>query len=218
MPDRATHELALQLDGWRDARYPTRHRTRAAAAWNAASAAAKLEPVLVPPGQQARVGAAWRALREEGGTLLLVGTRGVGKTQLATSLGLALAANGLLGTRGRSPSQSYHVLGELFRAEKRTFAREPGASSAASPLDLAAKADLLVLDEVHVRHESAWEDIELTLLFDRRYQDMRRTILIANLTPDQAREKLGSSVWSRIVETGVVLECDWPSFRKGAGA
>lgn len=147
--------------------------------------------------------------------MLLLGKRGVGKTQLAVSLGLACAATGLLATeKRRTPTtQRYYVLGELFRAEKRTFSREH-SSGARTPLEEAAKVDLLVLDEVHVRHESAWEDIELTLLFDRRYQDLRRTILIANLEVADARERLGSSIWSRITETGVVLECDWPSFRR----
>ena len=163
-------------------------------------------------GQQAAAReSAWRALQEPDGCVLLLGPRGVGKTQLAIELSLQAARKGLTRFPG---SQMYRVLAELFRDEKRTFGASEGQR--VTPIDRASDVGLLVLDEIQERFESAWEDRELTMLFDRRYRDMRRTILLANLTVVDAPKRLPASMWSRIVECGVVIECNWPSFRGGA--
>lgn len=130
---------------------------------------------------------------------------------LATELALQASRKGLDRFNG---SQSYRVLGELFRDEKRTFGGQE--SRAASPIDTASAVELLVLDEIQERFETAWEDRELTMLFDRRYRELKRTILIGNLALKDAPQKLPASMWSRMVECALVLECDWPSYRSGA--
>jgi DNA replication protein DnaC len=140
--------------------------------------------------------------------VVLLGPRGTGKTQLATELALQAARRGLDRFDG---GQAYHVLGELFREEKRTFGGEARAST---PIDSASAVELLVLDEIQERFETDWEDRELTMLIDRRYREMRRTILIGNLALKDAPQKLPASMWSRLVECATVLECDWPSFRR----
>ncbi len=153
-------------------------------------------------------GRAWTALQARGGCVVLLGPRGTGKTQLAIELALQAARRGLDRFEG---NQAYRVLGELFRDEKRTFGgSEPRTSS---PIDTASAVELLVLDEIQERFETDWEDRELTMLFDRRYREMRRTILIGNIALKDAPQKLPASMWSRMVESALVLECDWPSFR-----
>ena len=42
---------------------------------------------------------------------------------------------------------------------------------------------------------------------------MKSTILISNLMPDAMQKFVGPSIWSRITETGMLLSCDWTSFR-----
>lgn len=154
-----------------------------------------------------RLELAYGKIKADGGTLLLLGQRGTGKTQIALEMSRRIAFDQVL----NPPEQRYRVLAELFAEEKRSWKQEERGGP--EPLRKAANVPLLILDEIQERSESAWEDTELTLLFDRRYQNMLRTILIANLTADGAREKLPSSMWSRIIETGTILECDWPSFR-----
>lgn len=156
---------------------------------------------------------AWMALQPRGGCVVLLGPRGTGKTQLAVELALQAARRGLERFSG---AQMYRVLGELFRDEKRTFGEREVRTL--SPIDAASAVELLVLDEIQERFESAWEDRELTMLFDRRYRELKRTILIGNLTVADAPKKLPASMWSRLVECALVLECDWPSFRSAAGA
>lgn len=154
---------------------------------------------------------AWKALQARGGCVVLLGPRGTGKTQLAIELALQAARRGLERFEG---GQMYRVLGELFRDEKRTFGGSEVRTN--TPIDLASAAELLVLDEIQERFETDWEDRELTMLFDRRYRELRRTILIANLTLQDAAKKLPASMWSRLIECSLVLECNWPSFRGGA--
>lgn len=142
----------------------------------------------------------------------MLGPRGTGKTQFAVELGLRLATCEVLAPpHGRRISQKYRVLGELFAEEKASWRSDD--KDACGPLRRTADDALLVLDEIQERTESSWEDTELTMLFDRRYQDMQRTVLIANLDLAGFRAKMPGSIYSRIVETGLVVECDWPSFR-----
>jgi DNA replication protein DnaC len=197
------------MDKWAAAGFPLRHREKLEDAAKA--------PRSTPDGWHversgpARVArdAAWRALQPRGGCVVLLGRRGTGKTQLAVELALQAARLGLDRFEG---GQTYHVLNELFRAEKRTFGgdRETPRST---PIDAASAVEMLVLDEIQERFESEWEDRELTMLFDRRYREVRRTILIGNLSLKDAPTRLPASMWSRLVECAVVLECAWPSFR-----
>ena len=61
---------------------------------------------------------------------------------------------------------------------------------------------LLVIDEIQQRSESTWENNLLTHIIDRRYDAMRATIIIGNLTPAELGEQLGESITSRMTETG----------------
>lgn len=207
---RARQDQTQRLYAWDSAGHPTRHRERL----EEASRANKGKPSewhleRTGPSLAAR-DAAWRTLQPRGGCVVLLGTRGTGKTQLAVELALQAARKGLDRFHG---GQAYHVLSELFRAEKRTFGRDADAPRT-SPLDTASSVELLVLDEIQERFESEWEDRELTMLFDRRYREVRRTILVGNLALKDAPSKLPASIWSRLVECAVVLECNWPSFRR----
>lgn len=161
---------------------------------------------------------AFKALQQEGGSVLLVGPRGTGKTQLALELVARMCLDCLL----PEPKEMAHVLGvrpfiaywvfeELLAAEKAGWNQKGGILE--EPIKSASMAELLVLDEVQERGEGAWEDRQFTVLFDKRYREMRRTIMIANLEPGALDGRLPASILSRMSEIGVVVECRWPSFR-----
>lgn len=201
--------FASRVDAWKRAGFPRRQVELLERRGVELGRDAKDRMLLdIPEAGRAKCEAAWGALEDRGGCVLLLGPRGTGKTALAADLALRAARSGLI---DESATQQYAVLGELFREEKRGFSSE--IERRQSPLDLAARVDLLVLDDIHERFESVWEDREFVLLFDRRYREMRRTILCANFTLHDAQSKIPGNVWSRIVETGVAVECDWPSFR-----
>lgn len=143
---------------------------------------------------------------EKGNGLLvaLVGRRGAGKTQIAMEL---MRANTL-----RQKSALYVSTTEWFMAIKSTYKK--GADQ--TEIDIIKqyrKPNLLILDEYGRRSDTEWENNLLFELLDKRYSDMNSTIIISNQKHQELMESLGSSLGSRLTETGGVVECEWPSWR-----
>lgn len=139
---------------------------------------------------------------EDGGIVALIGPRGTGKTRLA-----AEALRNLAPEKG-----SYTTAMGLFLRIRASF----GKTSRESESDIVsemATTQLLILDEVQERGNTAWEDRILTHILDRRYGAMAPTIVIANLTEAALVDCLGDSIISRLTETGGILEIDGPSHR-----
>ena len=76
-----------------------------------------------------------------------------------------------------------------------------------------SKCRLLIIDEVQERGNTAWEDRILTHIIDKRYSDLKPTIVIANLTADALAAGLGESIVSRMQETGGIIEVTGESHR-----
>lgn len=72
---------------------------------------------------------------------------------------------------------------------------------------------LLVIDEVQVRDSGKdWQDNELITLIDRRYREreLKSTLLMANLEPNELQDNLGGSIWRRLIETGgQPIDANW---------
>ena len=155
---------------------------------------------------------AYHALLQEGSCVVLVGPRGTGKTQLATELGMSMS-------RDLQLTQRYTTLSGLLQDEKDSWNKPPELDSfnrPTSPLKKAQSVGLLVLDEIQEVASTDWAMAQLIHLFDARYGDMKRTILISNKMPDAMEKFVGPSVWSRVTETGLLVLCGgdgWPSFR-----
>lgn len=157
-----------------------------------------------------------RRLLGTGSTILILGERGTGKTQLATLL--AWTAQEEVGFKVRQTTAMpdvtrYSTAMDLFVTVRGTYDADTKTSEREA-INRFTKPQLLVVDEVQERGRSDWENRLLTLMVDRRYADMKDTILIANLTPDQAARELGPSIWSRLSENGFLIVADWPSFRE----
>lgn len=155
----------------------------------------------------------------------LIGIRGTGKTQIGVDLIRGVceaeaekpkrqgsydtpAPEG--GWRRETPARYVKAI-SLF-VELRSAFRDggPGEEAAIAPF---CAVPLLVIDEIHERGNTAWEDRMLVHIVDRRYDAMLDTVLIGNVAPDQLQAQLGDSIVSRIQECGRVITCDWPSFR-----
>jgi DNA replication protein DnaC len=135
---------------------------------------------------------------------LLAGTRGNGKTQLATYLAYQRrVAHG-------KPAGRYIKALNLFEALKESWGSRKTEDSILRPY---RSAGLLVIDEIHERGESDWENRKLVNLLDHRYDRMLVTILLGNIEAGRAEAELSPSIISRMKETGGVIECDWPSYR-----
>ena len=139
--------------------------------------------------------------------LILLGPRGTGKTQAAVEMALDLDCH--MNSIDRGVSHMYATLSELFNNEKASW----NDSNKASPIKKAKNADLLVLDEIQEVVASDWERQALTLLVDERYRDMKRTVMIGNLTKDGLNEFFSKSISSRLKETGTIIEMAGKRYR-----
>jgi len=92
----------------------------------------------------------------------------------------------------------------------------PDKPSEGEVIDKLVDAAFLVIDEAHVRGESVYEDNKLTHIIDERYDAMRPTMLITNLSNKDFAAQLSPSILSRIEEIGGGIECNWESYRKQA--
>ena len=140
------------------------------------------------------------------GTLVaLIGPRGTGKTQLAVELIRRHVAD------SDKPWPVYARAIEIFMWLRESFG--PANRTEAEAVRAFTAPKLLVIDEAHERGGSDWENRLLTYIIDVRYAEMRDTILVSNETLAGFKAAIGSSIYSRLTETGGVIVCDWPSFR-----
>ena len=136
--------------------------------------------------------------------LLLAGTRGNGKTQLATYLAYHRRL-----THGLTAGKYIKAL-DLFEALKETWSNRSSEDSVMRPY---RQCGMLVIDEIHERGESEWETRKLVNLIDHRYDRMLVTLLVGNIAPNEVTARLSPSIVSRMKETGGIINCDWPSYR-----
>jgi len=148
------------------------------------------------------------------GILVLSGDNGPGKTHLASA-----AVNGFCDAGRRA---YYCRAIDFYRQLKSTFG-QPGRTAE----DLVRRFEtyeLLVIDEIEVRSESAWENNELRSLLDARYARCVATVLITNKTAAELNGNgegttpyLSRALRDRIRHGGSILECRWRSLRAAAG-
>jgi DNA replication protein DnaC len=159
---------------------------------------------------------------QDNGIVALIGSRGAGKTQMAWQIAKSVTLANITTQRKRDgfsmvadrPS-IYSTAMDVFIDIKSTYS--PKAKMTERELmDTYESAALLVIDEINVSTGTPFEDLKITHIMDMRYKAMRPSIIIGNLTMDQLNDRLGPSVVARIVETGTVIECKWPSFRTTA--
>ena len=139
---------------------------------------------------------------ESNGILILSGKRGPGKTRMAAELALY------------QKNSRYRTAMRFFLEIRESF-RKDSAVSELETIKSLTRTELLVLDELQERGDTAFEDRLLTHLIDARYAENKPTILIANLTRKELTASLGASIVSRIHENGDIIECGWASFRGG---
>ena len=139
-----------------------------------------------------------------GESVVLIGVRGTGKTQLAVTIAHQWCMK-------QQRSALYRRFADLFGEFKSNVYGD--GEGEFSWMRRHARLGLLILDEAQESYGSDTESRILTRVFDHRYAAGLSTILIANLTRDAMAEKLGPSIVSRLKESGRTIECNWTSFR-----
>jgi DNA replication protein DnaC len=171
----------------------------------------------------------WRAayhraleIAQSGGIVVAWGQRGTGKTQIAYEIAthgvfhdayFPLAYRDGFSMPIKARPCVYVKAMDIFMRMKNGFSRKDQPSE----LDIVeslVQAAFIVIDEAHVRGETKYEDDKLTHIIDKRYDAMRPTMLITNLTNKDFAAQLSPSILSRISEIGGGIECNWQSYRK----
>jgi len=147
----------------------------------------------------------------DGALLVLVGKRGTGKTQMVVDASKRFLKSREVGSE--APEIMYTKAIEVF-VELRGSYRDDSSLSEQAIIKNYCRPQVLIIDEMHERGESSWEDRILTHIIDTRYGGMKDTILISNQKINEFKEQLGPSIMSRLTETGGMIDCDWDSFRK----
>jgi DNA replication protein DnaC len=134
----------------------------------------------------------------------LVGGRGPGKTQMGVEL--------MKHATEKLKSAYYDTLTGLFLEIKSTFKKDSLETEEAVVRKMVSHS-FLVIDEVGRKSDGEWENRIFFEIVDRRYREMRDTLLIANHTKEQFLQTIGESLASRMQETGGIVECTWESYR-----
>ena len=144
-----------------------------------------------------------RKLNEGCCMFTFLGPRGTGKTAMACILMREYC-------NMNSKSIMYAKTMSFFRDLKTCFGTDRTEDVT---MEKYLEPSLLVLDEIQVRSSSDWENNMLTHLIDLRYDALKSTIMIGNVAKEALAESIGESIYSRLVETGGVVEFNWKSFR-----
>jgi len=146
----------------------------------------------------------WSEHIKDGTFLVLGGDRGTGKSHLA------IAAAQQVMSRGTA---MYSRAADIIRRVRATWRRDSDQSEDEVLSLLSTGIDLLVIDEVGMQRGTEDEQIILFDVLDRRYADLRPTILLTNLDGREFAEFLGPRIMDRLRERAVFIPFKWESYR-----
>lgn len=141
--------------------------------------------------------------------MALIGGHGTGKTWIGCGLIREFCRNG--------KSAMYTRAIDFFVDQKSTFG-SAAKQNIREVEEIYRRPTLLVIDEMDVRADTAWEDMVLTGLIDARYAAMKPTLLISNRSKVELAERLGARLSDRLRDDGGAIVCDWESLRGKATA
>jgi DNA replication protein DnaC len=142
---------------------------------------------------------------ERGANFVFCGKPGSGKTHLACAIGNAVMRN-------HGASVLFVTVFDVIQRVKATYSDKD--QSERTVMRSFAEADLLILDEVGVQFGTDYEKVIITDLINRRYNDMRPTLILSNLDEVELGQYLGERVMDRMFEGGGgVIAFGWGSYR-----
>lgn len=140
-----------------------------------------------------------------GASLILSGAPGTGKSHLAGAVLRALL----------SDQVRYTTCMDMIRAVRETW-RKDSEKSETQLLTYFERLDLLVVDEVGMQYGTDGEQTILFDVLDRRYRELKSTILITNQDKEGFKGFVGERVFDRLRETSRWVPFDWQSYRAEA--
>jgi DNA replication protein DnaC len=144
--------------------------------------------------------------RRKGACLIFCGNTGTGKSHLACAIAGYVM-------REKKASVVYSTVTGCIRRVKDTYSKVATEKESEAMQKFIAP-DLLVLDEVGVQFGSETEKMILFEILNERYNAMKPTILISNLSLENLREFVGDRILDRMRENGGrLLKFEWSSHR-----
>lgn len=136
---------------------------------------------------------------------LFIGAPGTGKTHLAIGILRHIVEKG--------GSGHYTTVMDLLGRIKATFGGSSGETEEQVIREVCS-CDMLVIDEVGRSLDTTYEVVQFFRVLDRRYRDVKPTILVSNLAKPEFIKFLGSAVCDRMREAGgKLMVFDWASQR-----
>jgi len=162
------------------------------------------------------------------GSVFLTGNPGTGKTHMAVglmwqwlsdSLRVEFRRDGGMIAWGVNfkAGDPLHVpvfvsVPEFYGELKDTFDGK-GEDSERTVMNRYSTAILLVLDDIGAEQITDWKRGVLYSLIDRRYREMKQTIITSNMTLDDIASRIDDRIASRIVEMGAVIAMAGEDYR-----
>lgn len=148
----------------------------------------------------------WYERKDLGTGIIFAGLPGTGKTHLAAAIAQAVISLGA--------SVTYVTVSDLTRAIRRTYS-EGASMSETDMIKSYVSPQLLVLDEVGATSGSDHEKQMLFEVINKRYEQVKPTILVSNLSGDELKQFLGDRIMDRMRQGGgKLIVFDWESYRK----
>jgi len=142
---------------------------------------------------------------KKGRCAIFIGKPGTGKTHLAVGIGMALI--------GERKSVRFCTVIRAIRRVKESWSKN-SEETESQAIEFFVRPDLLILDEVGVQFGSEAEKLILFDIMNERYEKMKSTILVSNLTVPEVKEYLGERIFDRMREDGGrFVSFDWESYR-----
>jgi DNA replication protein DnaC len=137
-----------------------------------------------------------------GGSAVIYGSNGVGKTHLAYATCEYQARQGKVA--------GYILAFDFFNKIRKSFSD----GTTEDIMDKYSNYQLLVIDEIDKTQGTPTEFMYLYSLINERYNYMRSTILITNAKPDEFAAIIGQSALDRVASEGKVIDLTGENYRQ----
>lgn len=148
----------------------------------------------------------FKAMQDNGGSMIFYGTCGTGKTHLACAI-----ANHIVSEK--KGNVLYSKVYDVTASVKNSWSGKGATES--EVIKQYTKPDLLIIDEVGVQFGSEAEQMILFRILNKRYEDIKPTIIVSNLDEGGLTKFLGERLIDRMYEGGGgMVAFNWESHRR----